>query len=91
VRLGRLDNGERPADVGELSVVRRRFRCDAVLCGRQIFAERFADDALAPWARRTARLDHLVHLVREQGQLAVIRRGKLALTHFRRGLLTTLR
>jgi transposase len=37
-------------------VVTRRFRCDAVLCGRQIFAERFADDALAPWARRTARL-----------------------------------
>src|SRR5271165_5564507 len=44
-----------------LLVVARRFRCDAVLCGRQIFAERFADDALAPWARRTARLDHIVH------------------------------
>jgi transposase len=45
----------------KLLVVARRFRCDAVLCGRQIFAERFADDALAPWARRTARLDHIVH------------------------------
>jgi len=44
-----------------LLVVARRFRCDAVLCWRQIFAERFADDALAPWARRTARLDHMVH------------------------------
>jgi transposase len=32
-----------------------------VLCGRQIFAERFADDALAPRARRTARLDHIIH------------------------------
>jgi transposase len=30
-----------------LLVVARRFRCDAVLCGRQIFAERFTDDALA--------------------------------------------
>jgi transposase len=45
----------------KLLVVARRFRCDAVLCGRQIFAERFAEDALAPWARRTARLDHIVH------------------------------
>jgi transposase len=45
----------------KLLVVARRFRCDAVLCGRQIFAERFADDALAPWARRTARLDLIVH------------------------------
>ena len=44
-----------------LSVWARRFRCDAVLCGRRIFAERFADDVLAPWARRTARLDALVH------------------------------
>jgi transposase len=44
-----------------LLVVARRFRCDAVLCGRQIFAQRFADDSLAPWARRTARLDHIVH------------------------------
>jgi hypothetical protein len=42
-------------------VVARRFRCDAVLCRRQIFAERFADVALAPWARQTARLDHIVH------------------------------
>lgn len=44
-----------------LSVWARRFRCDAVLCGRRIFTERFADDVLAPWARRTARLDALVH------------------------------
>ena len=32
-----------------------------VVRGRQIFAERFADDAVAPWARRTARLDAIVH------------------------------
>jgi hypothetical protein len=29
-------------------VIARRFRCDAVLCGCQIFAEPFADDVLAP-------------------------------------------
>ncbi len=45
----------------ELVVIARRFRCDAVLCGRQIFAERFATDVLAPSARRTGRLDCIVH------------------------------
>ncbi|SNB83928.1 DDE superfamily endonuclease [Rhodoblastus acidophilus] len=44
-----------------LLVCARRFHCDAVLCGRRIFAERFDDAVLAPWARRTARLDHIVH------------------------------
>jgi len=32
--------------VVELLVIARRFRCDAVLCGRQIFTERFADGIL---------------------------------------------
>jgi len=45
----------------QLLVVARRFRCDAVLCGRQIFVERFASDVLAPSARRTGRLDCIVH------------------------------
>src|SRR3546814_4818474 len=45
----------------KLTATVRRFRCDAVLCGRSIFTERFADSVLAPWARRTARLDGLVH------------------------------
>lgn len=44
-----------------LVVLARRFHCDAVLCERRIFAERFGADVLAPWARRTARLDHIVH------------------------------
>ncbi len=44
-----------------LVVIARRFYCDAVLCGRRIFAERFDADVLAPWARRTARLEHIVH------------------------------
>jgi transposase len=39
----------------------RRFYCDTVLCGRRIFAERFDDDVLAPRARRTSRLEHIVH------------------------------
>ena len=47
--------------VVELLVIARRFRCEAVLCGRQIFTERFADGILAPSARRTARLDTIVH------------------------------
>jgi transposase len=44
-----------------LMVLARRFYCDAVLCGRRVFAERFSADVLAPWARRTARLEHIVH------------------------------
>jgi transposase len=47
--------------VVQLVVVARRFRCDAVLCGRQIFTERFPEGVLAPSARRTARLDCIVH------------------------------
>ncbi|MGY4412401.1 transposase [Bradyrhizobium sp. LB7.1] len=50
--------GGRPV---RLVVVARRFRCVTVMCGRRIFTERFDDGALAPWARRTARLDLLVH------------------------------
>ena len=45
----------------ELQVVVRRFRCDAVLCGRQIFAERFSADVLPAFARRTTRLERIVH------------------------------
>lgn len=44
----------------ELQVLVRRFRCDGVLCGRQIFAERFETGVLAARARRTERLDHIV-------------------------------
>jgi hypothetical protein len=31
----------------ELTVVTRRFWCDAVLCGRRIFCERFGDNVVA--------------------------------------------
>lgn len=45
----------------DLVVMVRRFWCDAVLCGRRVFSERFSPGVLAPWARRTGRLDHIVH------------------------------
>ena len=57
----------RPADLPmagrpvRLVVVARRVRCGAASCERGIFAERFAANTLAPRARRTARLDCLVH------------------------------
>lgn len=56
--LADLPLGGKPV---RLVAMARRFYCDAALCGRRIFAERFCGDVLAPWARRTARLDHIVH------------------------------
>lgn len=45
----------------ELQVVVRRFWCDAAACGREIFAERFPDGVLPAFARRTSRLEQIVH------------------------------
>jgi transposase len=45
----------------QIIVSARRFRCDAVRCGTQIFAERFASDVLPRSARRTGRLEGIVH------------------------------
>ncbi len=45
----------------DLRVMVRRFWCDAVLCRRRIFCERFDRDILAPWSRRTGRLEMIVH------------------------------
>lgn len=39
----------------------RRFRCGNACCPRVIFAERFGEDVVAPDARRTARLQTIVH------------------------------
>jgi transposase len=50
-----------PEEASSLWSLRAGFGCDAVLCGRQIFVERFAGDVLAPSARRTGRLDCIVH------------------------------
>jgi hypothetical protein len=57
-RLTDLPIANRPV---RIVVLARRFHCDAVLCGRRIFAERFDEKVLAPWARRTTRLDQIVH------------------------------
>lgn len=39
----------------------RRFRCTNTSCSKHFFSERFATDVLECYARRTARLDCLVH------------------------------
>jgi transposase len=44
-----------------LTLQARRFRCDAARCVRRIFTERFDVNILKPWARRTGRLDQIVH------------------------------
>jgi len=46
-----------------LHLLARRFFCDAPGCERRIFAERFNDTIVAKRARRTARLEGLVHLL----------------------------
>ena len=45
----------------ELQVMVRRFWCDAAACGQKILAERFSDDVLPTFARRTSRLEQIVH------------------------------
>jgi transposase len=54
----------------------RRFFCDAAACGRRIFAERF--EAVEPRARRTSRLDDVVHC------LAIVLGGRPAASLSRR-------
>ncbi|MCJ8054195.1 hypothetical protein GB928_008500 [Shinella curvata] len=44
-----------------MTVVTRRFWCEAVLCGRHIFCERFGDNVLARYGRGTQRLETIVH------------------------------
>jgi len=39
----------------------RRLICDAALCQRRIFGERFGDDIVAERSLRTSRLDCIVH------------------------------
>ena len=45
----------------ELRLVARRFVCDATLCRRKIFAERFDDSVVTERSRRTSRLECIVH------------------------------
>ena len=44
-----------------LHLTTRRFRCDEPSCTRRIFAERFKDGVLPARARRTTRLEGIVH------------------------------
>jgi transposase len=44
-----------------LTVCARRFRCVLADCGRRIFAERLETTVGGPFARRTTRLDEIVH------------------------------
>jgi len=41
----------------------RRFRCSVPSCNRKTFVEPFAPDVIAARARRTSRLDRLVHCI----------------------------
>lgn len=41
----------------------RRFRCHGEGCSRKIFAERFDEGVAQPWARRSTRLQEIVHYV----------------------------
>jgi transposase len=45
----------------ELRLATRRFVCNAPLCQRRIFAERFDEEIIAERARRTSRLECIVH------------------------------
>ena len=56
----------------------RRFRCEAALCDRRIFTERFDGNVLKRWAGRMARLDQIVHC------LAIALGGRSAASFARR-------
>jgi transposase len=45
----------------ELQIRVRRFRCEASGCAQQIFAERFPTEIVPAFARRTARLEQVIH------------------------------
>jgi len=47
--------------VMHLSVLVRRFRCAVTGCTARIFAERLGEEVAIPFARRTVRLERLVH------------------------------
>jgi transposase len=44
-----------------LKILTRRFWCDTVVCRRRIFCEQFDEGVLARYARRTQRLETIVH------------------------------
>jgi transposase len=44
-----------------IRLIVRRFRCDSVGCQTRIFGERFGEGIVRPFARRTARLQTIIH------------------------------
>ena len=44
-----------------ITLAARRFRCTTSGCGKRIFVERFPQEVAAAFARRTSRLDSIVH------------------------------
>jgi transposase len=73
-KLGDLPVSGRPT---EMILRARRFFCDAISCPRRVFAERF-DGVVERHARRTSRLDEVVH------SLAIALGGRPAATLSRR-------
>ncbi len=57
-RAADLPLGGRRVDI---QVLARRFRCEVASCTKRIFVERFPADILPAFARRTARLEQVVH------------------------------
>ena len=57
-RAADLPLGGRRVDI---TIHARRFRCEVVFCPKRIFAERFPAEILPAFARRTGRLEQVVH------------------------------
>ena len=57
-RAADLPLGGRRVDI---TILARRFRCEVPSCPKRVFAERFPDDVLPAFARRTGRLEQIVH------------------------------
>jgi transposase len=47
----------------EIRLTVRRFRCGRLICPRKIFAERLDENIAVPFARRTARMESVVHRI----------------------------
>lgn len=57
----RLMNLPAHGRIVEINVETRRFRCVGTACRRRIFVQRLGDAVALPSARRTARMDSIVH------------------------------
>ena len=57
-RAADLPLGGRRVDI---TILARRFRCELTSCSKRIFAERFPPEILPAFARRTGRLEQVIH------------------------------